>query len=139
MAHSRQTIREAAATKVTGLTTTSTRVFQSRMVPQESSALPCLLVTTNDEEVLPGTIHGMQDRRLKLVITGIAKATGSIDDTLDTIAAEVETAMNTFTYRNQLNEIRVDFDESLEKPVGRIDMEFEINYFTTAGTPGTPL
>ena len=54
MAHARQTIREAAATKVTGLTSTSTRVFQSRMVPQET--LPCLLVATNDEEINPGTI-----------------------------------------------------------------------------------
>ncbi|MBK8772501.1 MAG: hypothetical protein IPM06_19045 [Rhizobiales bacterium] len=36
MAHARQAIREAAATLLTNLTTTGSRVFQSRMAPQES-------------------------------------------------------------------------------------------------------
>lgn len=137
MAHARQTIREAAATKVTGLTTTGANVFQSRMVPQ-TTALPCLLVTTNDEEINPGTIGDLIDRSLDLVITGVAKASGA-DDTLDTIAAEVETAMATFAYRNALTAINIDFDEALEKPAGRIALTFRVNYFTAAGTPGTPI
>jgi len=137
MAHARQTIREAAATLLTGLTSTGSRVFQSRMVPQ-STALPCLLVTTNDEEITPGTIGTLLDRQLDLVITGVAKASGA-DDNLDTIAAEVETAMSTFTYRNQLARIEVDFDEALEKPAGRIVLTFRVNYLTAAGSPGTPI
>lgn len=136
MAHARQTIREAAATLLTGLTSTGSRVFQSRMVPQ--TTLPCLLVTTNDEEISPGTIGDLIDRSLELVITGVAKASGA-DDTLDTIAAEVETAMATFTYRNVLTAINVDFDETLEKPAGRIALTFRVNYFTAAGSPGTPI
>ena len=136
MPHSRQTIREAAATKVTGLTTTGTRVFQSRMVPQDS--LPALLVTTNDEEITPGTIGTLQERQLELVITGVAKASAA-DDTLDTIALEVETAMATFTYRNELTRIEVDFDEALEKPAGRIALTYRVTYFTNAGSPGTPI
>ena len=137
MAHARQTIREAAATKVTGLTSTSTRVFQSRMVPQET--LPCLLVTTNDEEIVPGTINDIIERHLDLVITGVAKQSSTVDDALDTIAAEVETAMATFTYRAELQSIAVDFDEMLEKPVGKIALGYRITYLTATGTPGTPL
>ena len=137
MPHARQTIREAAASLLNGLTTTSTRVFQSRMVPQDS--LPCLLVTTNDEEIVPGTIGNLVERQLELVITGVAKATGNVDDTLDTIAAEVETAMASFTYRNELTRLEVDFDEALEKPAGRIALTYRVTYLTAAGAPGTAI
>jgi len=137
MAHARQTIREAAATKVTSLTTTGANVFQSRMVPTVS--LPCLLVTTNDEEIVPGTIGNIIERRMALDITGYAKQSSTVDDTLDLIAAEVETAMSTFTYRNELQSISVDFDETLEKPVGMIRLSFLVTYLTATGTPGTPL
>ena len=137
MAHARQTIREAAATLLTGLTTTSTRVFQSRMVPQES--LPCLLITTNDEEIVPGTIGTLLERHLELAVTGCAKATSTVDDTLDTIAAEVETAMAGFAYRNELTRLEVGFDEALEKPAGRIVLTYRITYLTAAGSPGTSI
>lgn len=137
MAHARQALREAAATLLTNLTTTGSRVFQSRMAPQES--LPCLLVTTNDEEITPGTISGMAERHLDLVVTGCAKSASNVDDTLDTIAAEVETAMAGFTYRNELTRLEVDFDEAVEKPAGRIVLTFRITYLTAAGSPGTPI
>lgn len=136
MPHARQTIREAAATLLTGLSSTGSRVFQSRMVPQ--TTLPCLLVTTNDEEITPGTIANLIERNLDLVVVGIAKASAA-DDALDTIAAEVETAMAGFAYRNELQRIEVDFDEALEKPAGRIALTYRINYITAAGSPGTPI
>lgn len=137
MPHARQTIRETAAALLTGLTTTGSRVFQSRMSPQET--LPCLLVTTNDEEIVPGTIGNLIERQLELVISGLAKAGSNVDDTLDTIAAEVETAMAGFTYRNQLTRLEIDFDEALEKPVGRILLTYRVIYLTAAGSPGTPI
>ena len=137
MAHARQTIREAAATLLTNLTTTGSRVFQSRMAPQES--LPCLLITTNDEEITPGPISGMAERNLNLAVTGCAKSASNVDDTLDTIAAEVETAMAGFSYRNELTRLEVDFDEAVEKPAGRIVLTFRITYLTAAGSPGNPI
>ena len=136
MAHARQTIREAAATLLTGLTTTGSRVFQSRMAPQDS--LPCLLVMTDDEEITWGAFEKQLERRLSLTVVGLAKATSTVDDTLDTIAAEVETALGT-DLKYELTAIAVDFDESLEKPAGRIVLTFSIRYFTTAGAPGTVL
>lgn len=136
MPHARQTIREAAATLLTGLSSTGSRVFQSRMVPQ--TTLPCLLVTTNDEEITPGTIANLIERNLDLVVVGVAKASAA-DDALDTIAAEVETAMAGFAYRNELQRIEVDFDETLDKPAGRIALTYRINYITAAGSPGTPI
>jgi len=136
MSHARQQIREALAARVTGLTTCGTRVFQSRMVPQET--LPLLLVTTNDEEINPGTIGNIYERVLSVRIIGLAKATGSVDDTLDTIAAEVEVAMSA-EYWAELVAINVGFDETLEKPVGRIELVYRVTYRTASSVPGTIL
>lgn len=137
MPHARQTIREAAASKVTGLTTTGANVFQSRMVPQ-STALPCLLVMTDAEEIAPGAFERQLERRLTLTVVGVAKAGATLDDNLDTIAAEVETALGS-DYRYELTGIDVDFDETLEKPAGRITLTYGYRYFTNAGAPGTVL
>ncbi len=136
MSHACQQIREALAARVTGLTTCGTRVFQSRMVPQET--LPLLLVTTNDEEINPGTIGNIYERVLSVSIIGLAKATGSVDDTLDTIAAEVEVAMSA-EYWAELVAINVGFDETLEKPVGRIELVYRVTYRTASSVPGTIL
>ena len=136
MSHARQQIREALAARVTGLTTCGTRGFQSRMVPQET--LPLLLVTTNDEEINPGTIGNIYERVLSVSIIGLAKATGSVDDTLDTIAAEVEVAMSA-EYWAELVAINVGFDETLEKPVGRIELVYRVTYRTASSVPGTIL
>ena len=136
MSHARQQIREQVATLVTGLATTGSRVHQSRMRPD---TLPCLLVTTNDEEIVPGTVGDLRQRMLDLVITGYAKAGDTLDDTLDTIAAEVEVAIDSGypKDRAELARIEVDFDDSLEKPVGSIALTYRITYFTAAGSPGT--
>ena len=145
MTHARQQIREAAATLLTGLTTTGSRVHQSRLpyVTLDDTLLPALLITTEDEQVAQATVHGHLERRLTLNVAGLAKAAANLDDTLDTIAAEVETALGAVptlsgkcTYHG-LTGIRVGLDDSLEKPVGRIDLSFEVLYFTNAGAPGT--
>lgn len=145
MSHARQAIREAAAALVTGLSTTGSRVHQSRLpyVTLDDSGLPALLVTTEDEQVTQATVHGRLERRLTLTVSGLAKTAANLDDTLDSIAAEVETALGAAptlsgkcTFHGLIG-IRVGLDDSLEKPVGRIDMSFEVLYFTNAGAPGT--
>ena len=136
MSHARQQIREACAALVTGLTTTGSRVFQSRMRPQASASLPCLLVTTNDEEITPGTIGTIYERSLLLSIRGFAMGSATLDDTLDQIAVEVETAMAAY-YRATLTAIEIDFDDEIEKPVGSVDLRYRVMYHTAAGTPGT--
>lgn len=134
MPHVRTQIRNQVAGLVTGLATTGSRVFKSRMRPQDEAKLPCLLVVTNDEEVAGGTIGGGLDRQLQVVVHGIAAGAIGLDDTLDQIALEVETALaNT---QLSLRRVEIGFDDSLEKPVGEISLTFEILYFTSAGNPG---
>ena len=141
MAHARQSIREAVATAVTGLASTGSRVFQSRMRPQET--LPCLLVNAGDEEVQTD-VGNIQTRVLEISIVGVAKAAANLDDALDTISAEVEVAVQAagtlgglVSTPPVLARIRTDFDDSLEQPVGEISLTFGCTYFTNAGVPGT--
>ena len=49
MSHVRQQIRERVATTLTGLTTTGSRVYQSRVYPLGPNNLPGLLVFTSSE------------------------------------------------------------------------------------------
>lgn len=141
--HARQSIREAVATAVTGLATTGSRVFQSRMRAQES--LPCLLVTTNDESVDRVGVENEMERVIEIQITGLAQSASGLDDTVDTIAEEVETAIGanpTFGGKvrgMQLSGIAVDFDDSLQQPVAAVTLRYRATYFTNAGTPGTTL
>jgi hypothetical protein len=143
MPHVRQQIREAIATTLTGLTSTSTRVFQSRTRPKNEGDMPCLLVTTNEEAIAPGSVGTRQERELTVIVRGVAKSAGALDDTLDTIALEVETAMATDPDLGigvagmELRGISVDFDDETDKPVGVIDLNYRITYFTNAGSPGT--
>jgi hypothetical protein len=78
---------------------------------------------------------------------GIAFATASLDDTLDTICSEVETALYASVSANtlggkvkalNLESIDIEQDDSLDKPAGRAVMVWRGTYFTNAGTPGTP-
>lgn len=143
MAHVRQAIREAVAAAVTGLASTGSRVFQSRMREQED--LPCLLVTTNAEEVTREDLDAIEQRDIEVEILGVAKAAANVDDTLDTIASEVETAIganNTLgnrVKRMHLTALRPEFDDELEQPVGLIRLTYRCTYYTNAGVPGTTL
>ena len=133
MSHVRTQIRESIAALVTGLASTGPRVFQSRMRPQGEANLPCLLVTTNDEEV-DATVDGVLNRNLTLAIRGIAMVGTGLDDTLDQIALEVETAMAS-QWRATFERLEIDFDDELEKPVGSVTLNYRIQYFTAADNP----
>lgn len=141
--HARQAIRQAAAAAVTGLASTGARVFQSRMRAQE--ALPCLLVTADDERIDRADMDALEERELEVVILGVAKAAADVDDALDTIAEEIETAIganNTLggrVKRMHLAALRPEFDDELEQPVGLIRLTYRCTYFTNAGVPGTTL
>lgn len=133
MSHVRTQIRQQIATLVSGLATTGSRVFQSRMRPQDGTGLPCLLVMTSDEKIdATALASGPLDRVLDVDIRGFASGADA-DNTLDQIALEVEGVLGN---RYLLRSIEVDFDDSLERPVGSITLRFEYLYFTPAGNPG---
>lgn len=142
MAHFRQQIRERVATTLTGLTTTGSNVFQSRVYPIEESKLPCLLIYTKDETSEPLAMSPPRsiEKILSLVVEGYVKTNNNFDDTIDTICKEVEEALYTDRLINNLakdsflTNTEINFNSDGDNPVGIVVMTFEIAYHHTEGT-----
>ena len=145
MAHVRQQLRERAATTLTGLSTTQSKVYQSRIYPLGSANLPGLLVYTKSEDSEVVTMSGVRTvfRNLFLVIEGYVKAVSNYDDTVDTIAEEVETALgndvtlNGLAKNSYLISTNIEYQGEGEKPVAVVSMTYNIEYMTIENAPGT--
>tara|TARA_R110000824_G_scaffold317820_1_gene504982 strand:- start:3951 stop:4397 length:447 start_codon:yes stop_codon:yes gene_type:complete len=144
MAHVRTTIRNrVAGNTVTGLSTTGSRVYESRIYPLGAGTLPGLCVYTKSEESEPSTIGSSRVmlRNLSLVIDGYVKAVSGYDDLVDTISAEVETAMaNDATLAglvkdHYLESTDIDFNEEGDKPVAVVSLTYVIQYATVENNP----
>ena len=146
--HQRTRIRQAIKAALTGLVSTSARVYTSRVDPVPTDQLPALRIETNGEvsDDLDLSQHAQQ-RTLQLVVIGMAKATASLDDVLDQIALEVEGGIfnapdqtfggivETINYQGA----QVVPAEGLEQPVGEIRLNFFVIYHALTGAPDTPL
>ncbi len=147
MSHVRQQIRERVATDLTGLSTTGSNVFQSRVYPMEGAGLPGLIVYTNSETTdLEGTSSGRNlVRVLDVVVEGYVKATSNSDDTVDTIAAEVETAIandstiNSLAKDSILATTEIELSGDAEQPIAVVRMTFTVVYVTADNAPETAL
>lgn len=154
MAHAREQIRDALVTVLTGLATTGANVFRNRpetlRIPDAN--LPALLIYTEGESVDYATIHGpggLWEHVLDIVVMGVAKVSADLDETLDDILAEVDTALfanlTTQTLTNRLKTLgppqvsAIDIDDTLETRVGRITLRLAAVYHTAAGAPQTIL
>ena len=62
MAHVKQSIRDNAVTAVTGLSTTSSNVFRSRVYPLGTNKLPALCVYSNAETVEYTRLDRVKDK-----------------------------------------------------------------------------
>ena len=142
MAHLRQQIRERVATTLTGLTTTGSNVFQSRVYPLENTKLPCLLIYTREESSEPLDMGPPRtiEKKLSLVVEGYVKANSNYDDTIDTITKEVEVAMygdrliNNLAKDSFLVSTDISFNGEGDNPLGIVVMTFEIPYHHTEGS-----
>ena len=141
--HVRQQIRERIGTTLTGLTTTGSNVFQSRVYPLEDSNLPALLIYTKVEESMPIDIGAARtmERNLTVNIEGYVKANSNFDDTIDTICKEVETAMasdvtvNGLAKDSFLEATEIEYNAEGEKPVGYVTMSFKVDYYVLETSP----
>lgn len=148
MSHVRAQIRDRAVIVLTGLATTGINVFPSRQWPfnRDGSDLPALCVYTIDEEVRNDEddfLSHIQTRHITLAVDGCAYAADfdTLDDSLDTIAAEVETAMFADQFLNGLAQgidllsSEVKLQDGAERPIGVITIIFRITYLTNEGAP----
>ena len=142
MAHLRQSIRERIATDVTGLSTTGSNVFQSRVYPVEDASLPCLLVYTTSEEseVTEMASPRPMTRFLNVIVQGVVGAT-TPDDTLDTISKEIEVAMagdvdiNSLASNSYLSSTSIEFNSDGAKPIGTVMLNYIVEYRNLDNNP----
>tara|TARA_Y100000401_G_scaffold11541_1_gene7886 strand:+ start:5335 stop:5778 length:444 start_codon:yes stop_codon:yes gene_type:complete len=125
MAHVRKLIRDHITTTLTGLTTTGSNVFQTRFFPLEDTKLPalCIYTKSEDTEYSTMTVPRTQMRVLEVSVEAYVKGTANLDNTLDTIAVEVEEALQTDLTRGgrakdtQVTAFEADFQPDGEQTV----------------------
>jgi len=139
--HIRQQIREKFGTTLTGLTTTGSRVYESRVYPLET--VPALIIYTKEESSEPIVIgtDRVMSRELSVVVEGYAKATSDFDDTIDTISKEVEEAiaadrtLDGLAKDCYLESTEIEFNGEGEKPLGYVTLTFLTNYYVKETNP----
>ena len=138
MSHARQKIRDAVVALVTGLTTTGSRVFDTRLYNLEPSEdLPGLVIYTKNESSERSDFSpNNYSRELEVIIEGYAETNSLVENVLDTISLEVENVMganpllsNTAT-TSELNATEIEFDVMGEKPIGIIRLTYSVTYYT---------
>ncbi len=143
MAHVRQQIRERAATTLGSLTTTGSRVYQSRIYPLGSNNLPGLLIYTKSEDSQPETMGTTRTllRNLSLVVEGYVKQVSNFDDKVDLICSEVETAMsgditlNNLAKNSYLESTEINYNDEGDQPLGTCVLTYMVEYMTAEDDP----
>ena len=141
--HVRRQISAAVVSRVTGLTTTAARVFKSRVYPLTDAEMPglCVYARSDQPNYESSSLQSIVWHELELIIEGYVK--GSDDDTLDTIAEEVETALYTDqTFSGlaagiEIGPQEIGVEGEGDKMVGVIQMGFKVFYRAAEGVPGT--
>jgi len=136
--HLRRQIRERIVTDVTGLSTTGSNVFQSRVYPIEESKLPCLLVYDNEETVdirSMGVIRGISSE-LNVNIEGYCQGGdgATVMNTLAAIQKEVQIAMqgdikvNNLARDSYLTSADASINAEATKPTGSVRLSYLVTY-----------
>lgn len=137
MSSARKEIREAVVDALFGATDADSRVYDDRTTPlADDDELPAILVYSRREESRrTGQGSSPLTRTLEMIIEG--RTIGeNIDDAMDDLAAEIESAMLVDTTLDSraltlyLKNTEMDASSSGEKPIGTVLMAFEITYIS---------
>lgn len=144
MSHVRQQMREQIAAAVTGLSLTGTNVYQSRVYPVENANLPCLIVTTEGDSAQMLTMSSPASimRSVIVRIQAIARAVADLDDTMDSICADIETAIgnaSTIALNIEYQGTEIELTAIGEKPVGTATLTYIAQINTLENAPETAL
>ena len=138
MAHVRQSIRDNVVTAVTGLSTTGSNVFRSRVYPLGTNKLSALCVYNNSEVVEYNRLDRVRDvdRTVDIVIEAYVRAVSNYDTSLDTICAEIEAGMASDVTRGgfaqdcKLTQTEFDFSDDADRPIATARLTYSIDYRT---------
>ena len=82
---------------------------------------------------------------LTVMVEGYARTASNLDDTLDTISAEVETAVasdptcNALALDTVLQSTEIEYDSEGDQPIGSVRLSFSVHYQTKTTVPTTAL
>jgi hypothetical protein len=101
MTHPRTQLRAAFSARLLNVTAAEDRVYKGRLMPIEEPQLPAIVIHTRDAEEVqersPSGWNGFERRRCIVSVVGIVQSFDDIDDELDTMAQEVEAALQGWT------------------------------------------
>ena len=138
MAHVRQQIRDNVVTTLTGLSTSGSNVFRSRVYPMETAKLPGLAIYTEGEETAYETVKSprTQIRTLTITVDCFVTSVSNFDSSIDTMCSEIEEALATDLTRGglakdtKLVSFESDFSGEGEQPIAIGKLSVEITYST---------
>lgn len=142
--HLRKQIRENVGSTVGALTTTGSRVFQSRMYPVQESELPCLLIYTLSESVAYKSAGRPRQtlRGVQVMVEALHELVTDLDDKLDLICKEVEVALCANVKRGgvAIDTRLVSTEVTMvggdgAKPIGSARMTWLVEYSCREGAP----
>ena len=141
--HVRRQIRDKVVTVLTGLTTTGSNVFASRVYPLSDSNLPALLIYTNTEESEPQVIgtNRLISRTLSVSIECYVKQSTNFENVTDEISKEVEIAIAADTTLNGLvkdcyiESTSTELNSEGETPLAVATLIFLTNYYVKEQAP----
>ena len=100
MTHPRTLIRKAFVERLIDATAAEERVFAGRLMPIEEPQLPAIIVHTREKEDVtkrsPSGWNGFEERRCIVSVVCVAQSFDDIDADLDTMAAQVEAALQSW-------------------------------------------
>lgn len=101
MSHPRTLIRAAFVDRLIGATDAEGRVFTGRLMPIEEPQLPAIIVHTREPEKVtdrsPSGWNGFERRRCIVSVACVLQSFDDIDAELDTMAQQVEAALQAWT------------------------------------------
>jgi hypothetical protein len=142
MAHARTQIRNAIATKLTGLALTGANVYKAPVYPR--TTLPCLAIFDTRETRVEEFDGDKQTRKLEITVQACQRISSDVDGSLDTICQQIETAIwadvtlgGLLIKDIALVETEKMLTSDLEQPAGVASMVWEIYYRVADGDPET--
>ena len=143
--HVRQQIRERIATTVSGLSTTGSRVYQSRIYPLATADLPGLLIYSISEDSEIDMMGSGMNRNLSISIEGYVRSVTELDDKIDDICKEVEVAMagdvtlNNLAKNSFLGNTNISYSADGDQPIGVVTLTYLVQYRTASDAPDVAL
>jgi len=143
MAHVRKLLRDQITSTLTGLSTTGSNIYQSRVYPLAANKLPGLLIFSKSENVEYSTmgLPRIQERTVSFTLEVYVKGVSGYDNSLDQICLEVEEALYSDITLNgnaanvMISDFSADFNGDGDQPVAVATMTVDVLYRVRENNP----